>query len=101
MLIDGELETSAEMLSCGLASAAALEILQAAGVTALQVDEADLASVVETLRELTGIETTPSGAAGVAGLMQMSSLDTRRQELGLGTHSVVLLLVTEGPVPVV
>ena len=97
--VDGTLETSARMLSCGLVSAAALEILQAAGASAMAVDEAELESAVAELHALTGIDTTPSGAAGVAGLLRISACEARRGAHGLGMQSVVLLLVTEGRTP--
>ena len=41
-----------------------------------------------------GIETTPSGAAGVAGLQHLGPL---RQQMGVSSTSRVLAFVTEGP----
>ena len=82
VLIEGGLETAADMLSCGLASAPAL-------------DENALGAATTKLGEA-GIRTTPSGAAGFAGLMQVATDDGLRRCHGLGTSSIVLLIITEG-----
>lgn len=66
--ISGPLPTHATMLACGLASASAIEILRAHAVDAIQVDDAQLHETVKVLAEA-GVHTTPSGAAGVAGLL--------------------------------
>ncbi|HEU5136468.1 MAG TPA: pyridoxal-phosphate dependent enzyme, partial [Steroidobacteraceae bacterium] len=71
--IDGTLETSAAMLSCGLASAPALGILRSAGAVSVLVDEERLRSAPNVLRADAGIETTPTGAAGLAGLLDVAS----------------------------
>ena len=65
--IDGALKTSAEMLSCGLASAPALGILRSVGAVSVVVEEDRLLAAPKVLREAAGVETTPSGAAGLAG----------------------------------
>jgi diaminopropionate ammonia-lyase len=96
--IDGALNTSAEMLSCGLASAPALRILQSAGATSVLVDEDRLLAAVDVLREIAGVETTPSGAAGLAGLLQVASRSELCSTLEIGIDSRVLLLITEGPI---
>jgi diaminopropionate ammonia-lyase len=96
--IDGALNTSAEMLSCGLASAPAIRILQSAGATSVRVDEDRLLAAVDALREIAGVETTPSGAAGLAGLLQLAPQSELRAMLGIGVDSRVLLLITEGPI---
>jgi diaminopropionate ammonia-lyase len=93
--IDGALETSAEMLSCGLASAPAVRILQSLDAQSVLVDEARLLEAVDVLREV-GIETTPSGAAGLAGLLHLSSQGDLQSGHGINSDSRVLLLVTEG-----
>jgi diaminopropionate ammonia-lyase len=95
--IDGALETSAEMLSCGLASAPAVRILQSLGAQSILVDEAALLEAVDVLRNV-GIETTPSGAAGLAGLLHLSSRGGLSSRHGIDSDSRVLLLVTEGPI---
>ena len=95
--IDGALDTSAEMLSCGLASAPALRILQTAGAIPVVVDEQDLLAAANTLRDMAGVDSTPSGAAGVAGLMHVTSRSDLCSTHGLSANSRVLLLITEGP----
>lgn len=95
--IAGSLETIAEMLSCGLASAPALEVLLQHGAESLLVDEAQLASGQAFLKALAGLASTASSAAGLAGLMAAASDPTTRQKYGLENESVVLLCNTEGP----
>ena len=94
--IDGALETTAEMLSCGRASAPALRILQAVGAVSVVVDEERLLAATNLLREVAGIDTTPSGAAGLAGLLHVASQSEPGSTHGLGPLSRVLLLITEG-----
>lgn len=92
--IEGDLETSAEMLSCGLASAPALEILLRRGAASVLVDEQRLSDAVEILRS-DGPSSTPSGAAGVAGLLSVASAQSLRHEHGLQSDSRVLVVITE------
>src|SRR3546814_9036573 len=66
--VPGDLETVAEMLSCGEASAPALETLLRHGAEAVTVPEAELTAAARMLAEKQGPRTTPSGAAGLAGL---------------------------------
>lgn len=94
--IPGTLKTSAEMLSCGLASASAIEILKRHNVHSIVVNEAQLEAAVETLRASGGPQTTPSGAAGLAGLLYVASCARLRDEHQLSAESNVLFLVTEG-----
>ena len=93
--ISATLETSAEMLSCGLASASAIEILRRHNVYSIVVNEPQLEAAVEVLRESGGPQTTPSGAAGLAGLLHVASSARLREEHRLGPDSNVLFLVTE------
>ena len=93
--IPGELETEAAMLSCGEASAPALEVLRRHGAKAVAVSEASLAEAPRLLRAHGGPGTTPSGAAGLAGLMLAQAGEAAR-ELDLDAASRVLILVTEG-----
>lgn len=97
--LTGDLHTSAEMLSCGEASAPALRILLARRAAALVVDEAALLAAPPVLVELGGLETTPSGAAGLAGLLSLLPGTPEAAALGLDGTSRVLLIVSEGPVP--
>lgn len=91
--LTGALETCAEMLSCGLASAPALKVLLAYNADWVGVDEEGLLAAPGILREAGGPATTPSGATGLAGLLA-ADMDTRRL-LDIGPDSRVLLIVSE------
>jgi diaminopropionate ammonia-lyase len=95
----GDLHTAAEMLSCGEASAPAVEILRRVGAVGMSVSEAALSEAVAVLRECGGPATTESGATGAAGLLIAAADWERRAEIGLDRGSRVLLIATEGPVP--
>ena len=92
--IEGKLETRAEMLSCGLASEPALRRLRHHGARSLLVDEADLLLAENALATL-GIESTASGAAGLAGLLHAAANPVEFERLGLSNQSTVLLVLTE------
>ena len=92
----GDLRTSADMLSCGLASAPALAVLLSHGARAVTVDEGQLGHAVDLLQRMTGVETTASGAAGLAGLMAVAGNPAARDRHALSIESRVLLVVTEG-----
>jgi diaminopropionate ammonia-lyase len=96
--IAGALETIADMLSCGLASAPAIEILLRHGARSLLVDEKQLEQAPVALQAAGGPASTPSGAAGVAGLLAASADARMRDDHGLGADSIVLLCNTEGAV---
>ena len=78
--VPGTLDTAAEMLSCGEASAPALLALMRHGAEALAVSEAVLLDTPALLAAHGGPATTPSGAAGrwctrpVQGVVGCSSL---------------------------
>jgi diaminopropionate ammonia-lyase len=91
--IQGDLETTAEMLSCGEASAPAIEILRRRGAQLVTVSEAELLKAPHLLREGQGPATTPSGAAGLAGLCHVLRDDPGR--FGLRRDSRVLVVITE------
>jgi diaminopropionate ammonia-lyase len=95
--ISGHLQTSAAMLSCGLASAPALTVLQRHRVSAIAVGEEQLEAAANAMLEAGGPATTASGAAGLAGLLQVAACPSLRAEHQLGAESRVLLIVTEGP----
>ena len=96
----GHLETSADMLSCGVASAPALRILRDYGALCMTVSEADLAMSAMNLEATTGIMTTSSGAAGLAALSAAAADPLRRREFGLSEDSRILVLITEArPTP--
>jgi diaminopropionate ammonia-lyase len=98
-LVPGELHTSAEMLACGLASAHALAILREQEPKCVTVDEGRLGEAVTAMSVGGGPATTPSGACGLAGLLEAASDSALREELGLGAESAVLLIASEGVVP--
>lgn len=96
MRLQGDLRTCAEMLSCGLASAPAVEVLLSHGAHSVVVDEEELCEAPVVLREAGGPETTPSGAAGLAGLLHAARSSIMRRRFLLGADAVVLLVITEG-----
>jgi diaminopropionate ammonia-lyase len=63
--IKGDLQTCADMLACGLASAPALEILLRHEAISIELDESALRNGPAVLMRAGGPSTTPSGAAGV------------------------------------
>jgi diaminopropionate ammonia-lyase len=97
--IPGDLKTVAEMLSCGEASVPALKILLRHAAMAITVSEAALADAVRTLASHDGPATTPSGAAGLAGLLTALPGSPLAREVGIDENSRVLLVASEGPVP--
>jgi diaminopropionate ammonia-lyase len=94
--LEGDLHTAAEMLACGLASASAVEILKRHETACVVVDEPSLHAAPETLRQAGGPGTTPSGATGLAGLLQVAADPSWREAHQLTPESTVLLIVTEG-----
>ncbi|MDE1918384.1 MAG: pyridoxal-phosphate dependent enzyme [Sphingomonadales bacterium] len=97
--VPGDLLTQADMLSCGQASEPALRILLDHGARSLAVDEAALAEAPQELVRHVGPVTTPSGAAGLAGLLKACGDPGLARDLGLNARSEILLIVTEGPAP--
>lgn len=93
--IPGALATAAEMLSCGMASEPAVRRLRHHGAKSLIVDEARLHAAVAMLKAF-GLDTTASGAAGLAGLLDASQDPDIQSRLTLSEDSRVLLIVTEG-----
>jgi diaminopropionate ammonia-lyase len=94
VLIPDSLATCAEMLSCGLASASAIAILKQHAPHSLLIDEPQLQSAPAALLEAGGPPTTPSGAAGLAGLLNAATTPTQHH---LTPSSTVLLIITERP----
>jgi diaminopropionate ammonia-lyase len=93
--VPGDLRTVASMLSCGVASAPALDILQNLNASPVLVSEEELAAAVTILRRTGGPDSTASGAAGVAGLLRVASSEALRVRHRLDTRSNVLLVATE------
>lgn len=98
-LVPGELDTAAEMLACGLASAHAVALLKKHGAKAIVVSEARLEEAVAVMAEAGGPESTPSGACGLAGLLEAASDEQLRAHLQLSPDAVVLLIASEGRIP--
>jgi diaminopropionate ammonia-lyase len=93
--IPGDLHTAAEMLSCGEASVPAVEILRRHNAEVVTVLEDDLADGPRLLQEEGGPATTPSGAAGLAGLQRVLK-DNMSVRLSIDADSRVLIVITEG-----
>jgi diaminopropionate ammonia-lyase len=93
--VPGDLATAAEMLACGEASAPAMAVLSRHGARAVTLPEAVLAHAPHLLYAQGGPATTASGAAGLAGLVQLLSDSQAARAFGLGASSRVLILVTE------
>ena len=96
--VPGNLQTSAAMLSCGLASTPALEILCRRRASSVTVTDRQLGRAVDVLRAVGGPATTPSGAAGLAGLLHVAADPQLRAVQRLDEHSSVLLVATEGSI---
>ena len=93
--VPGDLATSAEMLSCGEASAPAMDVLRRRGASAISVSEVELTGAPGFLRAHGGPRTTPSGACGLAGLRHATANPAEARALGLDADSIVLLIATE------
>jgi diaminopropionate ammonia-lyase len=93
--VPGDLRTCASMLSCGVASAAALGVLQSLNASPVLVSEEELAAAVTVLRRTGGPESTASGAAGVAGILRVASSEPLRVRHRLDANSSVLVVATE------
>lgn len=95
--VAGGLETAADMLSCGEASAPALDVLLAYGVQTIQVDEDALLWAKDTLTQHLGHGISASGAAGLAGLgAAIKSMTDGQNPFGLSKDSQVLVIASEG-----
>ena len=94
--VPGDLHTQAEMLSCGLASAPALEILLRHRAQSVLVNDAELQQAVVDLRDAAELHSTPSGAAGLAGFLHVVRNADLRERHKLSSESCVLLVMTEG-----
>jgi diaminopropionate ammonia-lyase len=95
--ISGDLDTVATMLACGEASAPALHVLQDRA-KAISASEQLLQQAPQVLAEFGGPVSTPSGAAGLAGLLAASRDPEWRAKLNLNSSSKALLLITEGAI---
>jgi diaminopropionate ammonia-lyase len=98
--IAGGLATNMAMLSCGETSAPAWVILRRRADAFLAVSDeraAQAATWLGGIPDVTGgLPTTPSGAAGLAGVMAAVEDSTIAARVGLNTDSRVLIFATEG-----
>jgi diaminopropionate ammonia-lyase len=97
-LVAGELNTAAEMLACGLASAHAVALLKEHGAKSLVVGEQRLKEAVTAMSAAGGPATTESGACGLAGLLEAAAGDELRNDLRLSSDAAVLLILSEGAI---
>jgi diaminopropionate ammonia-lyase len=93
--VPGGLDTVADMLACGQASAVAMPMLRRHSARVVTLSEAALAAAPRLLSEQGGPATTPSGAAGLAALAALMANPRDAAGYGLSADSRVLILVTE------
>jgi diaminopropionate ammonia-lyase len=91
--LPGEVETTAEMLSCGEASYPAFAMLKRLGVACVSVSEDELNAIPHFIVAHGGPRTTPSGGAGIAGLRK--AVETQPGSFALDPASRVLVIVSE------
>jgi diaminopropionate ammonia-lyase len=82
-------------LECFVPSVIALEILQAEGDAFVTVSDGEAAEAAAVFAAA-GYGTTPSAAAGLAGLARTSRHEEFKRALQLGPESVVAVILTEG-----
>lgn len=94
----GDLDTSMGMLSCGQPSRMAWTILATAADFFMVIDDHTAAAGAQAFGAgLNGmVQTTPSGGAGLAGLIRAAEAADLRTAVGLDQDSVVLTVCTEG-----
>lgn len=102
--VDASETTIMSMLECYTPSSVAWEILARLADGYVTVSEEEAGAAVTLLgiqgrRHGLEIATSPSGAAGTAGMMQVLLEARSRDELAIGTDSRLLVFNTEGPPP--
>ena len=90
--------TNLNRLDCPSPSSTTWPVLRALASAFVAVEN-DLASEAAVLLAQEGIATTPTGAAGLAGLLAISRTPGALDRLGLTPQSRVLIVVTEQAVP--
>jgi diaminopropionate ammonia-lyase len=85
--------TSMGRLECYAPSLVAWPILQGLASAFVKISDEEVAQAIDRLARW-GIETTPSGGAGFAGLLAMLNCDLR-EEAGLNSDSRVLVFLSE------
>jgi diaminopropionate ammonia-lyase len=94
----GDLATTMGMLSCGRPSRMAWTILETAAEFFVTIEDSTAGSGVAAFAQepvTFGRATTPSGAAGLGGLIEAATAKEARARIGLGRHSVVLAICSE------
>jgi diaminopropionate ammonia-lyase len=81
-------------LECRTPSTIAWPLLTRHAAAFAAVSDAQAVTAVAWLAEF-GIETSPTGAAGLAGLMLVAESKTARDALHLGPDASVLIIITE------
>lgn len=100
--VDGPLDTAMDCLAAGRVSVTAWPILHGWVEAALAIEDEAATRAVEALRSArygAAVETAPSGAAGLAGLLAAASNENARGRLGLSPTSRVLVIGTEEALP--
>ncbi|MEO8779863.1 MAG: diaminopropionate ammonia-lyase [Rhodanobacter sp.] len=101
--IGGEQRTIMEMLACGEASSIAWTILQHRADAFITVSEDTAHDAISLLRSGTAagfpIDVGPSGAASLAGLLEVTKHQAVREHLKLGPDARVLVFGTEAGAP--
>ncbi len=101
--VPGKLLTRMIGLSCGKPSLPAFEILREVCTNSITIDD-DVALMVQNILS-SGINgdaplgTWDTGIAGIAGLWHVAKNSDLRARFGLNTHSNVLVINSEGPIP--
>jgi diaminopropionate ammonia-lyase len=81
-------------LECYSASSLAWEVLRGLASAFVTIEDEDALEAARILLDA-GVPTTPSGAAGLAGLMQIAGDSNARATLDLQADSRVVFVVTE------
>lgn len=96
--VPGPHDSSMAGLNCGTPSSAAWPLISAEFSAFIAIpDEAALNAMRHLAEE--GVLTAESGAASVAGLLELADNDDRRAALGMNSEARVLALLTEGVAP--
>jgi diaminopropionate ammonia-lyase len=82
-------------LNCGLPSLIAWPLLQSGLSATLAIDDAYACQAVRELAAV-GLRVGETGAAGLGGLLALAAQPELFHQIGLGPHSRVLLIATEG-----
>jgi diaminopropionate ammonia-lyase len=93
----GDLETTMGMLSCGRPSRMAWTILRSAADYFVTITDAGAEQGVAAYgrEQSAGRSTTPSGAAGLSGLIKVASDRAARELVGINERSVLLTVCSE------